>query len=116
MRKNTHRGGWSAIFPPEISSICLPRRGRAFSLLPLAVDALVTRQLNSLTIPAVASPRVSTGIARQFLSTGRDRILPAVSRSARLQRIGGRPLSIRAMSSSTMSPICLKATSRAPAR
>lgn len=35
----------------------------------------------------------------QFLSTGRDRIRAAVSRSARLLRIGGNLRSIRSMSS-----------------
>ena len=53
---------------------------------------------------------------RQFTDTGFDRIRFTVSRSARLHSCGGRPLSSRAMSSSTMSPIRVKATSSAPAR
>ena len=41
---------------------------------------------------------------------------PTVSRSARLQRKGGSPLSMSAMSSRTISPIILNALSKAPAR
>ncbi|MCY1496415.1 hypothetical protein D9M68_303500 [compost metagenome] len=52
----------------------------------------------------------------QFTVTGFERMRATVSRSARLQRIGGRLRSIRSMSSSTMSPIFLKALSSAPAR
>ena len=52
----------------------------------------------------------------QLVVTGFDRIRETVSRSARLLRMGGRPRSIRSMSSSTMSPILLKAMSSAPAR
>src|SRR5947208_2566701 len=51
------------------------------------------------TLPFQATRRA------QFLSTGLERIRATVSRSARLERIGGRPRSIRSMSSSTMSPM-----------
>ncbi len=67
--------------------------------------------------PLAAEPaRGGARASPQFRSTGFERIRATVSRSARLQRSGGRPRSIRSMSSSTMSPIRLKALSSAPAR
>ena len=59
---------------------------------------------------AVASESVALDVL------GFERMRDTVSRSTRLQRIGGKPRSINAMSSSTMSPIFLKALSSAPAR